>query len=100
MDKINSIFSQMESYKKSSRKTNEYTYNGVTYQKDLLTSIIIVIFMNPLLGTLFIIVYSELFGPIFKNGYWWIPIFMCIIIFVVLPMLIFIRATKKDYKAN
>ena len=96
MKKINNITKRMESYKKSDRKSTEYVYDGVTYQKSSIKGIAVFAFMNYFLALLFIVIYGEVVGRIFNNSFWWVTFVIIIVLLIVLPIIVFAVADKKN----
>ncbi len=93
---IKDVAKKMESYKKSDKKSTDYVHDGVTYQKSKIKGFAIFAFMNYFLAFLFIVIYGEVVGRIFSNGYWWVPFFIIFVLLIILPIIVFAVDDKKD----
>ena len=97
---IKDVAKKMESYKKSDRKSIEYAYKDVTYKKSSIKGIAVFAFMNYFLALLFIVIYGEVVGRIFNNSFWWVPFVIIIVLLIVLPIIVFAVADKKDCRSR
>lgn len=97
MNALNELADRIESYKKSDKKSQTYTYNGIIYQKNFVQGIAAFAFLNLFLAILIIIVYSETVGSIFSNNRWWIVIALIVVTLIFIPLGVFVIADKKQY---
>ena len=100
MSVIKGVINEMESYKKSDKKSTNYIHDGVTYQKSSIKGIAVFAFMNYFLALLFIVIYGEVVGRIFNNSFWWVPFVIIIVLLIVIPIIVFAVADKKPVEVE